>query len=136
MRGHWLRHTLALINGPALNDLGLGEDAARSLGRNVLRTRIVGVAAVSLLTGGAVAATGPLAFLGLIVPHLARGLTGPDYRWLVPTAGLAGACLLVSDALGRVVLRPAELQVGVVLAVVGAPVLVAVLRRPSLTVGA
>ncbi len=121
---------LAAINVPALNLLNLGEDVARSLGSNVALGRATGLAAVTLLAGGATAACGPIAFVGLIVPHLARLLTGPDYRWLVPFAGLFGAIvLLAADTVGRIVVIPAELPVGIMLAVIGAPFFVAVVRR-------
>ncbi|MFC6576453.1 FecCD family ABC transporter permease [Planomonospora parontospora] len=121
---------LALVNAPGLNALSLGEDVARALGQNVALTRAVGVAAVTLLTGGAVAACGSLAFVGLMVPHLVRPLSGPDHRWLLPYSGLAGAtALLLADVVGRVVARPGELEVGVVLALTGAPFFVALVRR-------
>ena len=124
---------LALVSGPALNTLSLGEDVARALGQHVVRTRLVGIAAVTLLAGGSVAAAGPIGFVGLVVPHIARALTGPDYRWLLPYAALAGAVLvLAADVVGRIVVRPGELQTGVVLALVGAPVLVALVRRRRL----
>nr|WP_221473559.1 iron ABC transporter permease [Planomonospora venezuelensis] len=121
---------LALVNAPALNALSLGEDVARALGQNVTLTRTVGVAAVTLLSGASVAACGALSFLGLMVPHLARPLSGPDHRWLLPYSGLMGACaLLLADVAGRVVARPGELEVGVVLALAGAPFFVALVRR-------
>ncbi|GAA3124145.1 iron ABC transporter permease [Planomonospora alba] len=121
---------MALANAPGLNALSLGEDVARALGRNVARTRALGVASVTLLSGAAVAACGSLAFVGLMVPHLVRPLSGPDHRWLLPYSGLAGAiALLVADVVGRVVARPGELEVGVVLALLGAPFFVALVRR-------
>ncbi|NUT43983.1 MAG: iron ABC transporter permease [Thermoactinospora sp.] len=121
---------LALANAPGLNALSLGEDVARSLGQDVNRTRVVGVAAVTLLTGASVAACGALAFVGLIVPHLARHLSGTDHRWLLPYSGLIGAALLlVADVIGRVVAPPGELEVGVVLALLGAPFFIALVRR-------
>jgi iron-siderophore transport system permease protein len=121
---------LALLNAPGLNALGLGDDVARALGQRVLAARAVGVGAVVLLAGAATAACGPIGFLGLVVPHLARSLTGPDHRWLIPCSALTGAAvLLAADVLGRVVLRPAELQTGIVLAVVGAPFFIALVRR-------
>lgn len=125
---------LALASAPGLNALALGEDVARSLGQSVWLTRIAGVVAVTLLAGGATAAAGPIVFLGLVVPHVARALTGPDYRWLLPCSGLLGAILLlVADVVGRVVVRPGELQVGIVLALVGAPFFIALIRRRRLT---
>lgn len=124
---------LALANAPALNLLSLGDDVARGLGRNVTLARWTGLIAITLLTGSAVAACGPIGFVGLVVPHVARHFTGPDHRWLLPASGLAGAVLLlVSDIVGRVVVRPGELQVGIVLAFVGAPFFVALVRRRNL----
>ncbi|MBZ6227089.1 FecCD family ABC transporter permease [Streptomyces olivaceus] len=113
---------LALTTLPAVNLLNLGDDVARGLGVNIARTRTVGVVAITLLAGAATAACGPVAFLGLMVAHVARYLTGPDYRWLVPYAGLLGAVvLLVCDVVGRLVVRPGELDAGVVVSLVGAP---------------
>jgi iron complex transport system permease protein len=124
---------LAAVNAPALNALGLGEDVARSLGQNVTVARIVGVAAIMLLTGAATAACGPIGFVGLVVPHLARALTGPDHRWLVPFAGLLGVtAVLLADVAGRLIARPAEVQTGIVLAVAGAPFFIALVRRVRL----
>ena len=88
---------------------------------------------MTLLTGAAVAVTGPIAFVGLVVPHVARAITGPDHRWLLPYAGLLGAILLLaSDVAGRVLTSPAELPVGLVLAFVGAPFFIALVRRRKL----
>ncbi|WP_275558220.1 iron ABC transporter permease [Streptomyces sp. 5-6(2022)] len=113
---------LALTTLPALNLLSLGDDVARGLGVNIALSRTVGILAITLLAGAATAACGPIAFLGLMVAHVARYLTGPDYRWLVPYAGLLGAVvLLVCDIVGRLVVRPGELDAGVVVALLGAP---------------
>jgi ABC-type Fe3+-siderophore transport system permease subunit len=121
---------LALANSPALNLLGLGEDIARGLGQRIWLARLVGLTAITLLCGAATAACGPIAFVGLVVPHAVRALTGPDHRWLIPCAGLAGAVLLLTaDVVGRVVVRPGELQVGIVLALLGAPFFIALVRR-------
>lgn len=121
---------LALANSPALNLLGLGEDVARGLGQRIWLARLVGLLAITLLCGAATAACGPIAFVGLVVPHAVRAVTGPDHRWLVPCSGLAGAALLlVADVIGRVVVRPGELQVGIVLALIGAPFFIALVRR-------
>lgn len=124
---------LALANAPGLNALALGQDVARALGQSIRLVRLVGVAAITLLAGGAVAAAGPITFLGLVVPHGARYLTGPDHRWVLPYAALLGAIvILIADVIGRVVMRPGELQVGIVLALVGAPFFIALVRRKRL----
>lgn len=124
---------LAVVNAPGLNTLALGDDVATALGRDVVRTRVLGVAAITMLVGAAVAVCGPIAFLGLIVPHVARALSGPDYRWLVPFAGLLGAVLLLAaDVLGRLVADD-RLEVGIVLAVIGAPVFIRLVRRKGLS---
>ncbi|WP_374112012.1 FecCD family ABC transporter permease [Pseudonocardia sp. TRM90224] len=121
---------IGLASAPALNALALGDDVAKSLGHSVKRTRIIGIIAITLLAGGATAACGPIAFVGLVVPHVVRVFTGPDFRWLLPTSALAGSVLLlVADIIGRVVVRPGELQVGVVLALVGGPFFVWLVRR-------
>ena len=121
---------LALVNSPALNLLAFGEDVARGLGTRVGGARAVGLAAITLLCGAATAACGPIAFVGLVVPHVVRAFTGPDHRWLIPCSGLLGAALLLTaDVLGRVVARPGELPAGIVLALIGAPFLVALVRR-------
>lgn len=124
---------VALASTPALNALNLGEDVARALGTHVALSRVVGVLVITVLTGAATAACGPIAFVGLVVPHIARAVTGPDYRWLVPYAGLIGATLLLlADVVGRLVVRPGELQVGIVLALIGGPFFIALVRRRRL----
>lgn len=117
------------VAGP-LNAIALGEESATSLGARVGRIRLATAAAVMLLAGAAVAAVGPVVFVGLVVPHLVRGMFGPDQRWLVPAAALAGgALLLISDVVGRLVVHPAELQVGIVMAAIGGPVFIFTVRR-------
>lgn len=124
---------IAIASTPSLNVLSLGDEVARGLGTNILLSRTVGILAITLLTGAATAACGPIAFVGLVVPHVARSITGPDYRWLVPYAGLLGGIMiLLADVIGRVVVRPGELQVGIVLALMGAPFFVALVRRRKL----
>jgi iron complex transport system permease protein len=121
---------MALTTLPAVNLLNLGDDVARGLGVNTARTRTVGIVAITLLAGAATAACGPIAFIGLMVAHVARYLTGPDYRWLVPYAGLLGAVvLLVCDIVGRLVVRPGELDAGVLVALLGAPFFAALVWR-------
>lgn len=121
---------LALTTLPTINLLNLGDDVAQGLGVNIALSRTVGIAAITLLAGAATAACGPIAFLGLMVAHISRYVTGPDYRWLVPYAGLLGAVvLLVCDIVGRVVVRPGELAAGVVVALLGAPFFAALVWR-------
>jgi len=121
---------LAFAGAQGLNLLTTGDDVARALGLNVTAHRVLGLAAITVLTGAATAACGPIGFIGLVAPHMARALVGADYRWAVPTAASAGAVLLLaSDVVGRVLARPAELQVGVVVALVGAPFFIALIRR-------
>ena len=121
---------LAFASGRSLNALALGEDVARSLGQRVRLNQAIISAAFILLTGAAVAVAGPIVFVGLTVPHAARALIGPDYRWLLPYCALLGAILLlVADVIGRVVARPSEVDVGIIMAVVGTPVFIALVRR-------
>lgn len=115
-----------------LNALGLGDDVAAGLGENVARTRLVAALGAVILCGAATALAGPIAFVGLVVPHLCRLLIGVDHRWLLPFAAVAGAAMLTSaDVVGRVVARPAELEVGIVTAFIGAPIFIWVVRRQT-----
>jgi len=121
---------LALLSARPLNAVALGDELAATLGASVLRTRIVVVIATTLLAGAATAAVGPIGFVGLMIPHVARWIVGPDQRWIFTfTLVLAPILLLVSDIVGRVVMRPGELQVGIVTAFIGAPVLILLARR-------
>ncbi len=123
----------ALLAGRALNALALGEDVARSLGQRIGLIRALVVAAFVLLAGGAVAVAGPIGFVGLVVPHVARALVGTDYRWIVPYSILLGAILVLgADVVGRLVARPDEIQVGIMMAAIGVPVFVGLVRRRSL----
>lgn len=124
---------LALGTTRLLNALALGDDVARGLGQRVGLARALSAGAVVLLCGAATAAAGPIGFVGLTVPHIARLITGPDYRWILPySMVLAPILLLISDIAGRVVARPGELQVGIVMAVIGAPFFIALVRRHRL----
>jgi iron complex transport system permease protein len=121
---------LAMALGRSLNALGLGDEQGRALGAHPGRVRAAGAVAITLLCGAATAAAGPIAFVGLAVPHLARAVTGPDQRWVLPYSALiAPALVLGADVLGRVVQRPGELDVGIVCAVLGGSVFVAIVRR-------
>ncbi|MFJ2609295.1 FecCD family ABC transporter permease [Streptomyces sp. NPDC091279] len=121
---------LALAVAPALNALALGDDVAQALGVPVSRIRLAGGVAVVLLAGSAVAVAGPVAFIGLAAPHLVRPLLGGDHRLLVPGCLIAGPLLLLTaDIIGRLVIRPSELEVGIVTAFLGAPLLALLARR-------
>jgi iron complex transport system permease protein len=121
---------LAFAGGPALNSLALGDDVAVALGRRLGPLRLRGALAITLLTGAAVAVAGPIVFLGLIVPHAVRYVLGPDHRWLLPySAVLAPSLLLAADILGRILARPGEVRAGVIVAFIGAPVFIYLVRR-------
>lgn len=121
---------LAFAAARPLNAIALGDDTARALGARLTGTRVAVMAAITLLCGAATAACGPIVFVGLMVPHMVRGITGPDMRWTLPYAAVLSPVLLLgSDVLGRLLTRPAELQVGIVTAVVGGPVFIALVRR-------
>jgi iron complex transport system permease protein len=121
---------LALAGARLLNTLALGDDLARGLGRHTTRDRLVIGVAIVLLAGTATALAGPIAFVGLVVPHVVRSIVGPDHRRVLPFSLLGGAVLVVvADTLGRVVLPPAEVQVGIMAAVVGVPFFIALIRR-------
>lgn len=124
---------LALLTSRILDGLALGDDVARGLGLKVQRGRaLVGLAAV-ILAGAATAAAGPIAFVGLTVPHLARAFTGPNYRWILPYSMLLAPILLLgADIIGRIIVPPGELQVGIVTAALGAPFFIALVRRRKL----
>ncbi|MFI5697649.1 FecCD family ABC transporter permease [Kribbella sp. NPDC051586] len=117
-----------------LNLLALGEDMARGLGQNVERTRILGSALVIVLCGAAVSVAGPVAFIGLIVPHIMRRLVGSSYTVLLPLAALGGGVMvLYADILSRYVKPPFEVPAGVVTALIGAPIFVFLARRQKAT---
>lgn len=121
---------IALLSGRPLNTLSLGDDVARSLGQKVGRTRAFVAAGVVLLAGSATAAAGPIVFVGLTIPHVAHAITGPDYRWILPySAVLAPILLLSADIAGRLVVRPGELSVGILTALIGAPFFIVLVRR-------
>lgn len=117
------------VAGP-LNAMALGDDHAVAQGVSLARTRVLAILALTLLAGGATAIAGPIGFIGLMVPHVARWIVGPHQRWIFAySLVLAPSLLLLSDIVGRVVLRPGEVQVGIIAAFVGAPVLIALVRR-------
>ncbi|GEE02907.1 iron ABC transporter permease [Gordonia spumicola] len=116
---------LALSLSSSLNALALGDDSARSLGARPVRVRVLSLVAVALLAGSATALAGPIAFVGLVVPHLLRPVVGPDHRLLLPLSLICSpALLLVADIIGRVIGRGGEVQAGVVTALIGGPLLI------------
>ncbi|MGW0506169.1 FecCD family ABC transporter permease [Micromonospora sp. NPDC003241] len=120
----------ALAAARPLNALALGDDTAQALGARPALIRAGVIVAITLLCGAATAACGPIVFVGLLVPHLVRAVTGPDLRWLLPyCALLAPVLLLGSDVLGRIIGRPGELQVGIVTAVLGGPLFLWLVTR-------
>lgn len=124
---------IVVCSGPVLNAAALGEDLERALGQRVLVARFVVALGAVGLAASAVALAGPIAFVGLVVPHMVRLVTGPDYRRILLGSALAGPVLiLLTDTLGRVVTPPSEVQVGIMTAVLGAPVLILLIRRAVL----
>lgn len=121
---------VVLLTGRILNSLALGDDIARGLGQRVGLARALTALGIVLLCGSATAMAGPIAFVGLVVPHAVRFLTGPDYRWILPFSLVAAPVLLLAaDIAGRVVLLPGEVPAGIMTALIGAPVFVWLVRR-------
>jgi iron complex transport system permease protein len=113
---------IAMALGRQVTALSLGDDVARSLGQRTGWVKVMAAVSVVLLAGSSVAIAGPIGFVGLIVPHLVRFLVGSDYRWILPYSALLGAVFLVlADVGARLVLRPIELPVGLVMPLLGAP---------------
>ena len=120
---------LALSITPALNAFGLGDALAASLGSNPIRIQIIGLITITLLCGAATAAAGPIGFVSLMMPHIARWMVGPDQRWILPFSFILTPCLLlVADIIGRLVVI-GELRVSIVTAFIGAPILIYLVRR-------
>jgi iron complex transport system permease protein len=124
---------LCLLAGRMLNALALGDDLARGLGQNLVAARVICAVAVVLLCGSATAMAGPIVFVGLAVPHIARRFTGPDYRWILLYSAMLGPVLLLAaDVLGRLLGGAGEIEAGLVVAFLGAPMLIALVRRVKL----
>lgn len=112
----------SLLISRQITTISLGEDVAKGLGQNTLLVKVIAAVMVVLLAGGSVALAGPIGFVGLIIPHIARFIAGVDYRWIIPYSALLGAVLVtVADVVARIALRPQELPVGIMMAVLGAP---------------
>jgi len=121
---------IILAGGRVLNSLALGDDIARGLGQNVALARGITGLGIVLLCGSATALAGPIGFLGLVIPHAVRSLTGPDYRWILPFSLVSAPILLITaDIIGRVILLPGEVPAGIMTAIIGAPVFVWLIRR-------
>ncbi|MBT2515336.1 iron ABC transporter permease [Arthrobacter sp. ISL-30] len=121
---------IVLATGRVLNSLALGDDVARGLGQNVTLVRALTAVGIVLLCGSATALAGPIAFIGLVIPHAVRFFTGPDYRWILPfSLVLAPVLLITADVIGRVAMLPGEVPAGIMTALVGAPVFVWLVRR-------
>lgn len=124
---------VAVLLAGSLNMVALGDETGQALGVSLGRTRLISGLLVALLAGAATAAIGPVSFIGLAVPHLARSITGPDNRWLLAYAAVLGPLvMLLADIVGRVVARPGEIGVGIVASVLGAPVFLVLVRRRKL----
>lgn len=121
---------LSLMIAGKMNILAMGEDVAKGLGVKTNILKMISLIAVVLLAGGSVAVAGPIGFIGIVIPHIARKIIGVDHRWLIPYSGLLGAILLLAADIGaRYIIMPQEVPVGVMTAVIGAPFFVYVARR-------
>ncbi|MEQ3429867.1 iron ABC transporter permease [Klebsiella aerogenes] len=121
---------LALLLAPRLNVLALGDKVAMGLGVNLVQTRLLGLAAIALLCGAAVAVAGPIGFVGLVVPHVVRRLITQDIRLALPLAAPVGALVLVlADIAARTIVAPQELATGAMTALVGAPLFIFIAAR-------
>lgn len=122
----------ALLMTKSVNVLSMGEETARSLGLKIGLVRVILTIIVVLLAGSSVAIAGPIAFVGVIIPHISRFLVGHDYRWIIPYSIVLGATLLmIADTISRFILQPEELPVGVATALIGVPFFIYVARRRS-----
>lgn len=120
---------LALGLGRQITTITLGDDVAKGLGQNTLWVKGLAALAVVLLAGGAVAVAGPIGFVGLVIPHIVRFMVGVDYRWVLPYSLLLGAIFLVaSDVAARLILRPVEVPVGIMTAIIGGPLFIYLVR--------
>lgn len=121
---------LLLVNGNELNAMSFGEERAQHLGVNVGRRKLIVLVAGSILTGAAVAVSGTIGFVGLVIPHLTRLLWGPDHKHLLPLSLLTGAgFLILADLFARTIISPTELPIGVITSLIGAPVFAIILLR-------
>jgi iron complex transport system permease protein len=121
---------ICLLCARGLNLLALGDELAAGLGQRVAASRVTASVGSVVLCGASTAVTGPIGFVGLVIPHVCRLLVGVDHRWLLPFSALTGAALLTAaDVVGRIVARPGQIDVGIVTALVGAPFFIYIVRR-------
>ncbi|MFC0015243.1 MULTISPECIES: iron ABC transporter permease [Allobacillus] len=120
----------SLLIGKQINVLAMGEDLAKGLGQKTWLIKVLAALTIVLLAGGAVAVAGPIGFIGIVIPHVARWMVGIDYRWVIPYSGMLGAVLLlIADIGARYIIMPAEVPVGVMTAVIGVPFFIYIARR-------
>jgi len=121
---------ISLLIGKAMNIFSTGDDVAKSLGQNIGLLKVVMGVLIIILAGGSVAIAGSVGFIGLIVPHIAKGLVGMDYRWMIPYGALLGAALLLTaDVVARFVIAPQEVPIGVMTAFIGGPFFIYLARK-------
>ncbi|KQQ06276.1 MULTISPECIES: FecCD family ABC transporter permease [unclassified Rathayibacter] len=121
---------ICVLSAKSLNTLALGDELAAGLGERVAVARGAAALGAVILCGATTAITGPIGFVGLVVPHACRLIVGVDHRWLLPFSAVTGAILLTgADIVGRIVARPSEIDVGIITALIGAPVFIAIVRR-------
>ncbi|WML39304.1 iron ABC transporter permease [Neobacillus sp. OS1-2] len=125
-----LGSAILLFNAKELNAMSFGEERAQHLGVNVQKRKLIILSAGSILTGAAVAVSGTIGFVGLVIPHLSRMLWGPDHRYLLPLSILIGSgFLILADLVSRTIISPTELPIGVITALIGAPVFALILLQ-------
>ncbi|MDP4104506.1 MAG: iron ABC transporter permease [Bacillota bacterium] len=125
---------ILIINAKELNAMSFGEERAQHLGVNVQKRKLIILTAGSILTGAAVAVSGTIGFVGLVIPHLARLLWGPDHKHLLPLSILTGSgFLILADLISRTIISPTELPIGVITALIGAPVFAIILLQRKRT---
>lgn len=121
---------LSLFISSKINVLMMGEDVAKSLGLRTGIVKFISAIVIIFLAGGAVAIAGPISFIGIVIPHLAKFFIGNDYRWVIPYCGVLGGILLISADIGaRYIISPEEVPVGVMTAIIGTPIFIYIARR-------
>ncbi|RUS42233.1 iron ABC transporter permease [Cohnella sp. AR92] len=129
MVGGWIS---AMLLSHSVNILTSGEDVAKGLGQNTIWVKSAMIGVIVLLAGGSVSVGGSIGFIGLVVPHIARGLAGSDYRWIIPfCASFGGTLLLLADIAARFIIMPQEMPIGVMTALIGTPFFIFMARRRS-----